>query len=159
VVNLADTSPGCVERTTPICRAELEAVGIPVVEQDPLAHAEVRSAVRGELHGWTFTRHWYYWAARGPKIAVSLARDLWQECGQQVRWGGDCACREPEEDGYPGADSVHIDTQGGLHRFADFLRAIANDEEAWLLFREMLRANPVDFGDGPVLEEEEVTRD
>lgn len=110
-----------------VVRYELRDAGILAVEapDDAVARGEVPATVTGGLHGWTFERAWHYWIAIGPPIPLDVATSLWQDHGKDVRAGGDCACREPAADGWPGRGCYHIDTPGGLAAFASVLRKVA----------------------------------
>jgi len=80
--------------------AELYAAGINVVPQE-LTGGEVPTRVHGSLSGWEFRRAWYYWVATpiAPNLGLPLdvAMKLYETHNGDVRAGGDCACRSPEE--------------------------------------------------------------
>lgn len=112
--------------TDSILRDELKAAGIRTMQEeagrDESAFAflretsgEVKTSVRGVLHGWTFERAWYYWIAKGPGIDFERSMDIWRNHGDEVRVSGDCACRSPHF-WYEGlaAGFYHIDTPDGL---------------------------------------------
>jgi hypothetical protein len=103
--------------------AELAAAAIPAVPETlPQRNREPVTEWGGALAGWTFRRAWYYWCADGPELPLDVALRLHASHGTVVRAGGDAGCRAPTVDGYPSADSYHIDTAGGLRAFADLLR-------------------------------------
>ena len=89
---------------------------------------EVKTAIRGSLHGWTFTRAWYYWRASGPGIPPEYANKLHENHGQEVRVNGDCSCPSPKKyfKGFA-VGNYHIDTQLGLCALADTIRQIVKE--------------------------------
>lgn len=87
-------------------------------------HSEVQSGVYGELNGWTFVRHWYYWVAKGPAIPTSIAEKLHKEYGKVVRVDGDAGAPSPTEHcGTHGVRCYHVDTQLGLMELAKIVKS------------------------------------
>lgn len=86
---------------------------------------EVKTSVRGALHGWIFTRSWVYWDAKGPGIELEAAMKLHEQFGNQVRVAGHCGCPSPLEH-YKGlaCGSYHIDSPEGLKALADTIRSL-----------------------------------
>ena len=86
---------------------------------------EVKTAVRGLLHGWTFVRAGRYWVASGPGIEVSAAQKLHAAHGSYVRVNGDAECPSPL-DQFQGlaCGFYHIDREEGLIALADTIRGI-----------------------------------
>lgn len=123
--------------TDDILRAELKAAGILTYQEnagkDPsyladfLRHTsgEVKTSVRGTLHGWSFTRCWYYWNAEGPGIELAAAEKLHEKHGQVVRVDGNCTCPNPREQ-YKGLaiGHYHVDTPEGLKALADTIKEL-----------------------------------
>lgn len=123
--------------TDDILRAELAAAGIPTIHEKEglpstymaellrMQSGEVKTSVRGTLHGWSFERAWYYWVASGPGIAVDDAEKLHAEHGRSVRVAGHCGCPSPREY-YNGlaCGSYHIDDPAGLRALADCIKGI-----------------------------------
>lgn len=113
--------------TDDILRAELEAAGI-VVEQNDLFRStsgEVHTSIVGTLHGWTFRRAWYYWVCEGPGIEVAAAERLHAEHGQTARVAGHCGCPSPRE-WFKGlaCGLYHVDDAPGLRALADTIKAL-----------------------------------
>jgi hypothetical protein len=113
--------------TDDILTAELEAAGIEVIKYDFLRRSsgEVKTAVRGTLHGWEFTRAWYYWVCEGPGIEVEAAERLHASHGKTVRVAGDAGCPSPREV-FKGlaCGSYHVDDAEGLKALADTIRGL-----------------------------------
>ena len=123
--------------TDGILRAELKAAGIPTIQEaegrDPDAFAElfrstsgeVKTSVRGSLHGWKFERAWYYWMAKGPGIEVAAAEALHASHGREVRVDGHCGCPSPKE-WFKGlaVGHYHVDTLEGLKALADTVKGL-----------------------------------
>ena len=123
------------EDTDAVLSAELKEAGINnILEKDEASHPEIKSllretsgevktSVRGSLHGWQFERGWYYWMAKGPGIDVDTAEELHATHGQEVRVAGHCGCPSPRE-WYKGlaCGSYHIDTPDGLKALADTIK-------------------------------------
>ena len=86
---------------------------------------EVKTSVRGSLHGWLFTRAWYYWIATGPGIPPEYANKLHEKHGKAVRVDGHCCCPSPKEwlKGFA-VGHYHVDTQTGLCALADTIRQV-----------------------------------
>lgn len=107
--------------------AELEAAGIKPEKYEVFRdqHPEVKTAIRGSLGPWFFTRNWYYWSAKGPGIPPDIAEELHKEFGQEVRVEGHCGCPSPLEwcKGFA-VGSYHIDTSEGLKALADVIKGI-----------------------------------
>lgn len=111
--------------------AELNAAEISIVRLPELCRSnqgEVKSIIVGELHGWQFTRAWYYWSAKGPGLPLEYASALHVLFGQEVRVDGHCGCPSPLEY-YKGlaVGHYHIDTPRGLLALSTALRACVND--------------------------------
>lgn len=129
--------------TDDILRAELKAAGIPTLQEDagkPPEYlvdmlremsGEVKTSVRGVLHGWQFERAWYYWTAKGPGIEVEAAEALHATHGKVVRVAGHCGCPSPRE-WYKGlaVGSYHIDTPEGLKALADTIKGLVEKSAA-----------------------------
>jgi hypothetical protein len=129
--------------TDDILRAELKAAGIPTLQEaegqppefmaDLLRRTsgEVKTSVRGCLHGWEFERAWYYWMCSGPGIEIAAAQRLQDEFGQTVRANGDAACRGPRF-WFKGlaCGSYHVDDAEGLKALADTIRELAARNES-----------------------------
>jgi len=100
------------------CSAELEVAGIKVEKMPECVRAswngEVKTIVFGTLCGWSFTRAWYYWVAKGPGLSLEYAIPLYRTHGKQVRVGGHCGCLTPFYCGGSAVDHYHIDTPEGL---------------------------------------------
>lgn len=109
-------------------RAELEAAGIPLMEglsQDTfrkIGKTEVKTCYIGELHGWTFSRSWYYWVAEGPGLPFDVASSL-HGLGFGIRAEGHCADPHPilQFKGL-GAGHYHIDSPVGLKALANAIK-------------------------------------
>ena len=86
---------------------------------------EVKTSVKGLLHGWVFERAWYYWRATGPGIELEAAMALHATHGNVVRVDGHCGCPSPLER-YEGlaCGSYHVDTPEGLKALADTIRSL-----------------------------------
>lgn len=106
---------------------ELEDAGIEVHRLELLrkTSGEVKTAVRGELHGWSFTRAWRYWIAEGPGIELAAANALYAAHPETVRVDGHCGCPSPSE-WFKGlaVGTYHVDSQAGLKGIADTIRAL-----------------------------------
>ena len=125
--------------TDDILRAELAAAGIQTLQQhegkppeymaDFLRETsgEVKTSVVGTLHGWTFKRAWYYWAAKGPGIEVAAAERLHAAHGRDVRVDGHCGRPSPTEQ-YKGlaVGDYHVDTPAGLRALAETIKALVD---------------------------------
>lgn len=114
---------------------ELEDAGIPAHKKRPDGN-EVPAAVYGSLHGWEFTRAWYYWVAKSRGNGVQINREralpLWDIARLQVRVGGHCDPPHPDEYGlatFGHVMSYHIDTLAGLRLFAGALGVWADHDE------------------------------
>lgn len=123
--------------TDGILRAELKAAGILTFQEDEgkgeeyLAEflrktsGEVKTSIRGTLHGWVFTRNWYYWVAKGPGIEASAAEALHAKYGNVVRVDGDGGCPNPIDRCKGLSVGVyHVDTQEGLKALADTIKGL-----------------------------------
>jgi len=66
---------------------ELKEAGIEIVSYEILrnSHPEVKTAIRGQLHGWTFRRAWYYWMCEGPGINNKEAEELLRSAISELR--------------------------------------------------------------------------
>lgn len=112
--NLAGGRSGCCR-----CARELDLAGVPWI--DGPIYGETKQSVIGVLHGWVFTRSWYYWSVRSSGKALSYTRAdlLNKSMGTEVRAYG-----------YAGGTSLeaelplsyHVDTQEGLMALVAFIR-------------------------------------
>lgn len=123
--------------TDDILRAELKAAGIQTIQEaegkgpEYLASilretsGEVKTSVRGTLHGWTFERAWYYWICKGPGIEVEAAEKLHAAHGRSVRVAGHCGCPSPTE-WFKGlaCGFYHVDDAAGLKALADTIKIL-----------------------------------
>jgi len=117
-----------------VLRAELEAAGIKVTEHEFLRDTsrEVKTAVIGTLHGWVFTREWYYWVCKGPGIEVAAAERLHAAHGQTVRVDGHCGCPSPREAFHGLACGLyHVDDAPGLKALADTIKELVASRGPW----------------------------
>ena len=131
---------GSYPETDDILAAELRAAGIvcnldmPDCQNDEIKQlfretsGEVKTSVRGTLHGWKFERAWYYWMAEGPGIDVETAEKLHATHGKEVRVAGHCGCPSPRE-WYKGlaCGSYHVDTQEGLNALAATIKGLVEN--------------------------------
>lgn len=115
--------------TDEVLAEELEAAGIEVVRMAWLREhsGEVKTSVRGSLHGWSFERAWYYWVCQGPGIEVEAAERLHTRHGKTVRVDGDCGCPSPRER-FKGlaCGRYHVDDEDGLKALADTIRSLVS---------------------------------
>ena len=113
------------------CEAELNTAGIKVEKMPECVRAswngEVKTIVFGTLYGWSFSRAWKYWVAKGPGLSLDYAIPLYQAWGQQVRVGGHCGCPTPFYQGGTAVDSYHIDSSEGLVVLAETIKQAVND--------------------------------
>ena len=123
--------------TDEILRAELKAAGINDIREDAgvwsenierllrAASGEVKTCVRGHLHGWEFVRAWRYWMCEGPGIEVDAAERLHQAHGQTVRVDGHAGSPNPREY-FKGlaCNRYHVDDAEGLKALADTIRGL-----------------------------------
>lgn len=88
---------------------------------------EVRTRIVGELAGWTFVRHWTYWAASGPGLPPPYCDHLHERFGRQCRVAGDCTSPSPAER-YKGlaVNVYHVDTPDALKALSDLLIQITS---------------------------------
>ena len=121
--------------TDAILRAELKAAGIPTIyEHDGLDESryaqvfrdmsgEVKTSVIGLLHGWKFTRAWYYWVGEGPGIEFAAAQKLYESHGKTARVLGHAGGISPLA-AYKGlaCGLYHVDDADGLKALADTIR-------------------------------------
>ena len=131
--------------TDDILRAELKAAGIQTLQEysnkppEYLAEmlrgssGEVKTSVIGLLHGWEFTRNWYYWVAKGPGIDVDTAEELHARFGNEVRVNGDAGCQNPRE-AFKGlaCGFYHVDSAEGLKALADTIKGLVEKSNAKL---------------------------
>ena len=117
------------EDTDDVLSAELEAAGIEVIKIEILreGRGEVKTAVRGGLHGWQFERAWYYWRCSGPGIEVNTAETLHEQHGKSIRVAGHCGCPSPRE-WFKGlaCGSYHADDAEGLKALADTIKSLVD---------------------------------
>lgn len=113
--------------TDEVISRELEIAGIEVISQNCFRkeEADVKSRIKGTLHGWLFERAWTYWVATGPGLDVETAVQLHKEYGSAVRVNGDGTSPCPREC-YKGLGSgfYHVDDQQGLIALADAIRQV-----------------------------------
>lgn len=135
--------------TDDILRAELHAAGIPTFQEDAgqppefmaeflrRSSGEVKTSVRGVLHGWEFTRAWYYWVANGPGIEVEAAEQLHATHGKTVRVAGHCGCPSPRE-WFLGlaCGHYHVDDSEGLRALAECIKELVNRSKTLSIARE-----------------------
>lgn len=112
-------------------QAELEAAEIPFERLPEIirdSRGEVQSIVIGSLHGWAFTREWYYWRAEGPGLPPQYADALHVLFGKEARVAGHCGCPSPFE-WYKGfaVGMYHVDTPRALWALSTALKACHND--------------------------------
>jgi hypothetical protein len=124
------------EDTDEILFAELKAAGIPAIQDTQTCSqsmndmlrklsGEVKTCVRGVLHGWEFERAWYYWRAKGPGLEYPIAAALHEKFGKEVRVEGDCACQSPYDANKGLAIcNYHVDTPEGLKALADAIKRV-----------------------------------
>lgn len=104
---------------------ELTAAGVEHFVLPYRHDGEVKSRALGTLHGWKFTRAWYYWVAEGPGIPHEVATELYHSHGKEARVAGDCACRPPELWYHGlGVGMYHVDTPEGLKALADAIKKV-----------------------------------
>lgn len=126
--------------TDEVLRAELKAAGISDIKEDASvwsenierllrdASGEVKTCVRGHLHGWEFVRAWGYWKCEGPGIEVAAAERLHQSHGQTVRVDGHAGCPSPREY-FKGlaCNRYHVDDAEGLKALADTIKELVKE--------------------------------
>ena len=119
MINLAGRP---IVEATLTARDELNAAGVPLTIVDP-GRGEVQSMAGGELHGWTFDRRWYYWAAHTTTnpVPADIATRAWTSAGD-ARINGHCGNPAVAGPVY----SYHIDSAIGL---ALVVRAIREAHE------------------------------
>lgn len=130
--------------TDSILLAELKAAGIPSLwEAEEVKDStslrkmireqsgEVKTSELGVLHGWKFTRNWYYWSAEGPGIDVETAEALHAVHGKEVRVAGHGSCLSPRE-WYKGlaCGFYHVDTPEGLLALANCIKSLVEKSMA-----------------------------
>ena len=110
-----------------VLRQELSDAGIEVHSLGFLLNnpGEVKTSIRGSLHGWDFERAWSYWVATGPGIDADTAEALHESHGNTVRVGGHCASPSPREhfEGL-GCGFYHVDDQNGLNALAEAIKSV-----------------------------------
>lgn len=135
--------------TDDILRAELKAAGITTMQEqagEPPEYladimreesGEVKTSVKGYMHGWKFERNWTYWVASGPGIDVDTAEALHAIHGREVRVAGHCGCPSPRE-WYKGLGCglYHVDTPEGLKALADAIKGLVAKSEEILPTKE-----------------------
>jgi hypothetical protein len=110
------------------CEQELTNAGIPIEklpESLRKSRGEVQTIIIGSLHGWAFTRAWYYWIAKGPGIELVAATKLHEAHGKEVRVAGHGLAPSPLE-WYKGlaVPDYHVDTHEGLKALADTIKEL-----------------------------------
>ena len=114
-----------------VLRQELATANIEVLDYwDASESGEVRTAIKGGLHGWLFERAWYYWRAKGPGIPPREAEVLHEAHGRDCRVDGHCGCPPPSYCKGFAVSAYHIDTQAGLNALAATIRQIVEAAEA-----------------------------
>ena len=110
-------------------RKELEIAGIDIHDFGfVLSNREVPSRLLGLLHGWSFERSWYYWAAKTETtpLLFKYADPLHEKYGKDVRVDGHCGCPSPREwfkdKWHIGVNHYYIDSEWGLKALADAIR-------------------------------------
>ena len=80
------------------------------------------------MGSFVFVRAWYYWCVSGF-VPLVVAEEMYEERKEDVRSGGDCACRPPATwktrhkfCGMDVVNSYHIDTQEGLNYFVQTMK-------------------------------------
>lgn len=115
--------------TDQVLTAELEAAGIEVYSSELLRRnsGEVKTSIRGILHGWIFQRSWYYWVAEGPGIDTETAEALHAAHGNTVRVDGHGLSPAPGEV-YQGlaCGHYHVDDATGLKALADTIKGLVH---------------------------------
>lgn len=145
------------EQVDATCRAELEAAGIDVAELDLLRYdKEVPTAVLGQVGdtGWSFTRGWYYWIAKGPGIPPQYASLLHHLHGKECRVEGHGLAPDPiDYCGGFGVGQYHVDTPRGLDALAHTLKQVRDEARVAAKAAPILRAwkeitaiDPNEFG-------------
>lgn len=91
---------------------------------------DVKTCIRGSLHGWMFERAWKYWKAVGPGIQYQDATKLFKKFGTECRVAGHAGCVSPG-DWYHGlaVGHYHVDTYDGLKALADTIKSIVERYE------------------------------
>ena len=113
--------------TDDVLAAELTQAGIIVHRSEILrsGKSDVKTAVFGELHKWSFTRAWYYWVCEGPGIELEASEKLHASHGRTVRVDGHCGCPSPREWFHGLAcGNYHVDDAEGLKALADTIKAL-----------------------------------
>jgi hypothetical protein len=110
------------------CGRELDAAKVPWI--DGPIYGETKASVIGVLHGWVFTRAWYYWIVRtsGEPLSHAMALALNEASGEQVRAYGFGGGTDIDDDDLP--ENYHVDTQEGLIALADAIRLHASTSPA-----------------------------
>ncbi len=124
--NLAGVSAALVDAQ---CRKELDIAGIDVTALPEVCRksGEVKTIIVGSYAGWTFTRAWRYWIAKGPGIPVTEATKLHERHGNVTRVDGHCGCPSPLEQNKGLATGFyHIDAQEGLNALKQTLERVVN---------------------------------
>jgi hypothetical protein len=111
----------------------LAGISVNVYEFLRKSSGEVKTAVIGGLHGWSFRRAWSYWIATGPGIPIDDAMVLHEKHGKVVRADGHCGSPSPFEMFYGlGCGSYHVDSLIGLKALADTIKqVVARAEEKY----------------------------
>lgn len=122
------------------CRltAELHAAGIPVATDNVHAEdrawllgvfrrksGEVKTGIRGGLHGWTFERGRCYWICTGPGIEHAEAENLHAKHGATVRVEGHAGSPAPGTvfNGLA-VGCYHVDDAAGLAALAETIKGL-----------------------------------
>lgn len=107
---------------------ELDAAKVPWI--DGPIYGETKQSVIGVLHGWVFTRAWYYWIVRtsGDPLSPAMALALNEAVGETVRAYGFAGGTDIDDNELP--ESYHVDTQEGLIALADAIRLHAQTVKA-----------------------------
>lgn len=107
-----------------LVEAGIEVFTLPESMREKMG-GECYTITTGCLHGWRFTRAWYYWIAKGPGIPIQYAMPLHEQHGTSVRVDGHCGCPSPLEyaHGFP-ITCYNIDNPEGLDALAEVIRRI-----------------------------------
>jgi hypothetical protein len=119
--------------------SELEMAGINAQKHEFMRKlpGEVKTAVRGSLFGWCFTRVWCYWICEGPGINVDTAERLHKSHGEVVRVDGHCGSPNPRDQHHGLAcGKYHVDSPDGLKALADAIKGLVEESEHVVKFRK-----------------------
>lgn len=82
--------------------AELLKVGVTAANVPDKTHPEVKSKYEGRLHGWKFSRQWYYWSiycenAFEDGLDIKYASPMHALDHRNIRLAGHCGCPAPDD--------------------------------------------------------------